>query len=136
MWIKQAGATAIEFALVLPLYLLVIDGVLELSMLMYDQCIVLNAAREAARTGVVLSDPKMSATDIAAVANTYAQQYLLSFGATDAVNISVTPSADGSFQTPLNVTVSYTYTSLLAGNLLSALHSPVLLTSSVTLLNE
>lgn len=136
MWIKQAGATAIEFALVLPLYLLVIDGVMELSMVMYDQCIVLNAAREAARTGVVLADPKMSVIDITAVAQTYAHDYLLSFGATDGLNISVTQSVDGAYQTPLNVTVSYTYDSLLVGNILSAFKTPVLLTSSVTLLNE
>jgi Flp pilus assembly protein TadG len=136
MWLRHKGAAAIEFALVLPLYLLVLDGVMELSMVLYDQAIVLNAAREATRAGVVVTTPKMSNADIALLAQTYASNYLLSFGDADSLTVTVNQSIDGAYQTPLSVTVAYTYNSLLAGNFLAAIHKPVQLSSTVTLFNE
>ena len=133
---RQRGAAAIEFALVLPLYLLVIDGVMEFSLVLYDQAIVLNAAREAVRAGVVVSDPKLSNAAIAAVAQTYAVRYLLSFDNAHAVTVAVNQTAGGAYQTPLTVSVAFTYTSLLAGSFLAAIQLPVVLSSSVTGLNE
>ena len=40
---KQLGSTAIELALVLPLLLLVLDGVIEFSLLMYDKVLITHA---------------------------------------------------------------------------------------------
>jgi len=136
MWRKQLGAAAIEFALVLPLYLLIIDGVMEISIVIYDQAIVLNAAREGVRAGVVLSEPKMSNADIAAVAQRYAESYLLSFGRADQLIVTVNQSADGSYQTPLSVTVGFAYTSLMIGSFMAGIQQPVVLSSTAVLLNE
>ena len=44
MRFKQRGASAVEFALILPLLLLVVDGVMELSLVLYDKLILSNAA--------------------------------------------------------------------------------------------
>lgn len=136
MRLRQRGAAAIEFALVLPLYLLVVDGVMEFSLVLYDQAIVLNAAREAVRAGVVVSDPKLTNAAIAAVAQTYAVGYLLSYDNTHAVTVVVNQTAGGAYQTPLTVSVAFTYTSLLAGSFLAAIQLPVVLSSSVTGFNE
>ena len=51
----QRGAAAVEMAIVLPLLLLVIAGIIDLGRLLYTQVILTNAAREGARTAVVLS---------------------------------------------------------------------------------
>ena len=136
MQFKQLGAAAIEFALVLPLYLIVIDGVMELSILSYDQMIVLNAAREATRAGIILREPKMNTQAIAQVAQNYAEGYLLSLKGDEHLTVNVNQSLDGSYQTPLSVTVEFTYNSLLAGNFMSAIKNPILLTSTATLMNE
>ena len=133
---KQRGAAAIEFALVLPLYLLAIDGVMEFSLVLYDQAIVLNAAREAVRAGIVVSAPKLDNAGIAAVAQKYAASYLVSFDSAHPVTVVVNQTAGGTYQTPLSVSVAFTYTSLLAGSLLSAIQLPVVLSSRVTAMNE
>lgn len=50
---KQDGATAVELAIVLPLLVLLIFAIIEFSLLLYNQAIITNAAREGARYGVV-----------------------------------------------------------------------------------
>ncbi len=126
----------VEFALVLPLTLLLIDGVMEFSMVMYDKAVITNAAREAVRAGMVMRDPKMSNADIAAIATQYASQYVISFGRSDVIQVVVTQSVDSAYQTPLSVMVTYTYTSLLTSGFFSAIQQPVVLSSTVSFLNE
>lgn len=48
------GAAAVEFALVLPLLLLVVGGVVDFGRALYTNVILTNAAREGARAAVVL----------------------------------------------------------------------------------
>jgi Flp pilus assembly protein TadG len=133
---KQLGATAVEFALILPLLLLVVDGVTEFSSVMYDKVIITHAAREAVRAGVVLRTPKLSTDEIADVAHRYCADYLLSFGAVSVPTVVVTQTTDPAFQTPLEVTVSYTYRSLLVASALSAIHVPMVMASRATGMNE
>jgi Flp pilus assembly protein TadG len=58
MWIKSTrtrqdrGASAVEFALVLPLLLLVIAGIVDFGRAFFTQVILTNAAREGARAAV------------------------------------------------------------------------------------
>jgi len=50
---NQRGAALVEFALVLPLLLLLLFGIIEFSLLMYNKQIMTNASREGARYGIV-----------------------------------------------------------------------------------
>jgi len=136
MRFKHRGTAVVEFALVLPLLLLVVDGVMEFSMVMYDKVILTNAAREAVRAGSMIQTVKLTSAEIAAVAQSYCASYLLSFGSTQTVAVVVDQTADPIFQTPLTVTVSYMYQSILMSSILSALHAPVVLTSTATRWNE
>lgn len=134
---KQTGASAIEFALLLPLMLLLIDGIMEFSILMYDHTVISNAAREAVRAGIVVKSPKLSDDEIRNVALNYAQTYLLSFGNLEALQVDVVQTVGGAYQTPLAVTVTFNYTSLLFGSNFSAFNqalSPMVVT--VTQMNE
>jgi len=50
---QQKGATLVEFAIILPLLILLLFAIIEFSLLMYNQAMVTNSAREGARYGVV-----------------------------------------------------------------------------------
>jgi len=49
----QRGAAMIEFALVLPVLLIVLLGTVEFSLLLYNKAMITNASREGARLGIV-----------------------------------------------------------------------------------
>jgi len=58
---KQKGATAVELAIVLPILILFIFAIIEFSLLLYNQTMITNSAREGARLGVVWA-PKVNDT--------------------------------------------------------------------------
>ena len=132
----QQGAAAVEFALILPILLLVFLGMVELSLALYDKAILTNASREGARAGIVLSSPKMTDTQIRAVVLNYTNGGLISLGTTTAPTVTVAQSSPASFPNPLRVTVSYTYKGLGVGTMLGALGTPIVLTSSTSMVNE
>ncbi len=155
---NESGIAAVEFALVLPLLLLVLFGTIEFGILMYDQSVITNAAREGARWGAVqsiglthpvsCSDPGIStiqggnpATCSGSgsgtawlVASNYSSQFLITFGTAASNNPSVTVSCGPSVAT-INATVSYTYQGLGLG-ILSALRGSEQLTSTSVMYYE
>lgn len=50
----EAGQDLVEYALVLPLFLLLVLSVVEFGILFYQYSVVVNAAKEGARAGVVM----------------------------------------------------------------------------------
>ncbi len=132
----QQGAAAVEFALILPILLLVLLGTVELSLALYNKAILTNASREGARAGIVLSSPKMSDAQISAVVLNYTNGALISLGATTAPTVTVVQSSPASFPNALRVTVSYTYKGLGVGTMLGALGAPIVLTGSTSMVNE
>lgn len=48
-WKNQKGAALVEFALILPVLLLILLGIIEFGIIMFDKAIITNASREAAR---------------------------------------------------------------------------------------
>ena len=50
---NQKGAAIVEFAIVLPLILMFLFGILEFGLLMYNKAMITNASREGARLGIV-----------------------------------------------------------------------------------
>ncbi|MBU6995501.1 TadE/TadG family type IV pilus assembly protein [Ferrovum myxofaciens] len=67
---SERGVAAVEFALIFPLMLLLMFGIIEFSTMMYDQIMVTNAAREGARWGsaqsVSLAHP-ISCSDVSGI---------------------------------------------------------------------
>jgi Flp pilus assembly protein TadG len=50
---RRRGQSLVEFAVVLPVFLLILAGVLDFGLGLYSQMTIINAAREGARLGVV-----------------------------------------------------------------------------------
>ena len=133
---RQAGSNLVEFALVLPLLLILVMGIVEVGLVIYDKAVITNAAREGARAGIVFRDPRMQLGEIQTVVQNYANAYLVTFGTTpaptvewlveDLDNNTVQSSGDR-----LTVTVRYQYDYLMLGNFIPGIGTLNLQSTSV-----
>lgn len=115
----EHGAAAVEFAVILPLLLLLIFAAIEFGVMMYDKQVITNASREAARYGIVAGSPRVTDAAIVARALAYCQNYLITFDPADPPPTVAPPShpAGQSFGDPLTVAISYRYQFLLLPDL-------------------
>lgn len=102
--IRQKGAAAVEFAIFLPLLVLLVFGTIEFGLMFYNKQVLTNASREAARaaiTGVAVPEVKQIVLD-------YCNGKLYSLNGS--VNLSASdidvPPLDGNDQ---SVAVSFNY---------------------------
>ena len=125
---SQKGAAVVEFAVILPLLLLIVFGIVEFGFIFYNQAILTNASREGARKAIVFrtdgDDNRIySGTEIEDAVNQYlytdfpanTNLRLVTFGAD---NLVIDPSAaDGNVSISqgeyILVTVQYDYNFLL-----------------------
>ena len=103
--LSERGASAVEFALVLPALMLILFGTIEFGMVMYSRAVLTNASREGTRAGIVQQIPKPSAGDIQSVVTNYLSGTGINPGD---VTISVA-GAGGVFPNDLTVSASYPY---------------------------
>ena len=137
-WRNDHGGAMVEFAIVLPLLLILVFGIIEFSLLFHNKAIISDASREAARRGIVRpydeSPDYPTATDIKSFVNEYLfpdnNARLVSFGTSfDKINGTIVEWYDenGIKKTyesltagdKLVVTVKYNYNFLLISNLIS-----------------
>jgi Flp pilus assembly protein TadG len=117
------GASAVEFAIILPILLLILFGIIEFGFYIYNQQMLTNAAREGARVGIVASIPRVPPATIETVVQDYFNDYAITFGAQNDVVLDPNPpvgyNANAAFgDDPLVVTVSYQYSFLVLPNIL------------------
>ena len=107
--LNERGASAVEFAILLPVLLLILFGIIEFGMMMYGREIVTNATREGARAGIVQGPPKRTEGEITAIANTY-----LSTTGVNPADVSFTVTGEGlANPNTLTVNAAYTYNFLI-----------------------
>ncbi|MCY1402567.1 TadE-like protein [compost metagenome] len=133
---KQQGIAAVELALVLPVLFLIFFVIIEFSLGLYNKAIITNASREAARAGIVLKSPKLTAAQIKSVANNYLGTHLITFGSPTTPVVNVPQGAGGLFGTPLTVQVSYQYSTMILGGMLHVVDVPMNLSATTVMLNE
>jgi Flp pilus assembly protein TadG len=97
--VSDRGAAAVEFALVLPVLILLIVGLVEFARVFNIQISLTNAAREGARTMAIENDPAMARSAVIAAAPSISP-------AVAAGQIAVSPANCGAGGT---VTVTITY---------------------------
>ena len=100
----ERGAILAEFAIVLPILLLLLMGVTEFGLLFYNKQVLTNASREGARAGIAYSTP----AEIEDIVENYCEKRLISVGPVS-VNTPVI-SGGVSYPNDLKVTVTYDYT--------------------------
>ena len=79
----QNGAAMVEFAIVLPLLLTLIFGMIEFSIMLYDKAMITNATREGTRWESFIAPGPIPATGIGSIPDTvdnYLQNNLISLG--------------------------------------------------------
>ncbi|MDL1983398.1 MAG: pilus assembly protein [Deltaproteobacteria bacterium] len=111
---NQKGAVAVEFAIVLPLLVLLLFGIIESSLFLYDKTMITNASREGARAGIVYSYPnRISDEEIATVVKNYCKDNLITFNddpdATDPLVVEIARTGSNSSGDSLTVKVKYRY---------------------------
>ncbi len=113
--LAQSGLAMVEFALLLPLLLLVVFGTVGFGLAILDKVVITNASREAARQGTVYRSVGLRPTSaqVQSVAASYCSQNLVSFNGSRVctVSLSADPAALVSGNT-LSVTVTYPFTFL------------------------
>lgn len=114
----QRGAGAIEFAIVLPVLVLLLFGTIEFGLLLYNQQVITNASREGARAGIVSQSPRVTPQAIAGVVTSYCGGNLITFGDDATAGPYVTATSTGTtFGDDLTVLVKYNYDFLVLTNL-------------------
>ena len=96
---RRRGAAAVEFAVVAPIFLLLVFGMIEYGRMVMVQQVLTNASREGARRAVLDGSTNQDVVDVV-------DQYLNS-GSIDGANITVTPTnpEDAAFGDPVTVSV-------------------------------
>jgi Flp pilus assembly protein TadG len=133
---RQRGAAVVEFALILPILLLLLVGTIDASLALYDKAVITNASREGARAGIVARSPPLTETQIKSVVERYLQGALISLGGTSALpTVQIQQGISGGDPT-LQVTVLYTFQGVGLGSLSASLGKPWDLQSSTVMVYE
>lgn len=105
------GASAVEFAIILPILILLVFGIVEFSLALYDKAMITNASREGARAGIVSQIPRVTDTEIKNIVDKYCKDNLITFGEKNDPITAITRTGF-SFGDDLTVTVMYNYSFL------------------------
>ena len=105
----KRGSVIVEFALVIPIFMLLLAWILEFGRVLMVQQVITNAAREGARAGSVYLNNTQALSSASVVSGAF-----LESSCVDPLLATVSPSFLETGGTPaLQVIVSYTYDSLL-----------------------
>ena len=114
----QKGAAVVEFAIVLPLLVLLFVGICEFGLLWYNSQVIINASREGARAGIAhAADAQDITTDagIKYIVDTYCTNRLITFGGSG-LPITTFPNGNDNMNTTtkpfgadFSVQVTYNY---------------------------
>ena len=99
----QRGIVGVEFALLLPIFMMILFGIVEFGTAFYKQQIITSAVREAARYGITATEPRPSTSQIITRANNYLDEVGLDSAQS---TVSIT-SAGGTVGQFLTVQISY-----------------------------
>ena len=130
---SDSGSVALEFVILLPFLIMVLVGIIDGSLILYDKAAITNAARAGARAGTVLKVPPLSTSQIIAITTASAQGSLVTGGNATSPTVTVTQPNGTISGSPLQVAVSYTYQGLLLGSAFSALTDPIVLKATAVM---
>lgn len=154
-WRNNHGGALVEFAIVLPLLLILVGGFIEFGVLFYNKQLITNASREGARAGIVSQRDEngdkiiVTESDVQKIVLDYLKDEdtgnykLVVFSKTpsitttalDAKTLSI-PVENLAYPEDLNVTVTFTHNFMFSGilNLFGTILGPTLDISATTIM--
>jgi len=129
----EDGTAAVEFALVFPILILLVFGIIEFGLALYYKEVLTNASREGARAGIIISSPRPTADEIKGVVVTALTNAGLP--SCNASCITVT-GAQGSSGDDLTVRVDYPYRFSVLANLIAGFAGNVTLSAQTVMQQE
>lgn len=142
---RQKGTELVEFAICSSLLFLILFGIIEFSVALFDKATLTNASREGARTGILFRpSPRNLASEDAAIeaaVRDYAEQYLISLGgkatlSVDIQRVDLTGSAGFDAGDQVRVTVDYPYQYLVLPGFIAGLGGALNLSSTTVMRAE
>jgi len=113
----QKGGALVEFAIVLPLLVVLVMGIIEFGLLCYNKQVIANASREGARAGIVNGGPDYSGNQaVKDIVKTYCNPRMIDFSGNTVEDddITLTPSTRSTnFGDDFSVQVEYNYSFLI-----------------------
>jgi Flp pilus assembly protein TadG len=128
---NAGGSVAVEFALFLPLLLILIFGVVELGSAWYSKQMLVNASREGARLGALLNPGDLTDSDV----RTHVLTLLSSAGYPGSPTVTVSGVADSSGSV-VSVQVESTHALPVLGALVPAALGTVNLSATTVMRHE
>jgi hypothetical protein len=132
---NRNGASAVEFAIVLPLLLCLVFGIVDYSLALYDKGVITLASREGGRAGIVFRyDPvnevynPLTEDDIIAIVKIITDNFLIPYGSSATIKVTRADndgSGDISPGDDLIVTVRYEYGYLVLPNFVTNISGPI-----------
>ena len=121
---NEKGGSLVEFAIILPILLIIIFGIIEFGILLFDKAMITNASREGARAGIVFNfDPsgptRISDGEITSIVRAYCEQHVVSLGGGSGLQIPAPVRTGSQEGASLTVTVNYQYRFLVLSNLMA-----------------
>jgi Flp pilus assembly protein TadG len=127
---NHKGTSLIEFVLILPVLIVILFGIIEFAIVLFDKAMINNASREGARAGIVFNANGTGAyspfteANIQTIVNNYLAGHLINFSS-DSATTTVVPSQCPDFGASgirqIVVTVTYDYTFFLLPNFVAGL---------------
>lgn len=126
---NENGATAVELALILLVLILLLSGITEIGLLLFNKQVITNASREGARAGIVSRQDRFISGDsvnVDTATRNWTENHLVTFGGTGTpqVDIEIFDKTNNitddwttikvadrctTFKCPLTVRVTYDY---------------------------
>jgi len=135
----QKGATAVEFAIILPVLVMLLFGIIEFGIILYDKAMITNASREGARAGIVfVSDetPTEFNRKISNAVDKYCSGHLITFGEDSTTHDIIAQTTKPGSGDDLTVTVTYQYNYLVLPNFVTGIVGNMNLSAQTTMRME
>ncbi len=142
---RQRGSETVEFAISATVLFLLLFGIIEFSVALFDKATLTNASREGARTGILYrpATRDLVAEDAAIeqAIRDYAEQYLISLGGPAEMDITVERfdrDASGAFDAgdDLSVIIDYPYQFLVLPSFIGTLGGTFALSTTTVMRAE
>lgn len=112
---NQSGAAAVEFAIIIPVLILLVLGSFEFGLLFYNKQVITNASREGARAGIVRDGSDfLEDSELKTIVKNYCEDRLIDFGGTtltdDDIELDPSPKsarAAAAFGSDFSVKITY-----------------------------